>query len=308
MSLPNFLLTGREGQLGLAFCEHWASQRLDKKFNLVAVGRRELDITNPVEVEKFLTQFRPSMILNTAAYTNVDDAESNEFSAYDVNSRAVRYLATWCESNSCHLIHLSTDFVFDGLASSPYSVDADPNPLGVYGLSKLDGEREVLGRPELRGTVIRTSWLYSERGHNFVRTILRLMSESDDIRVVNDQLGSPTSVHSLCAFISTLILDGGNPGLYHFTDGGEISWYDFAVTIRQEGMNIGLLPVSPSVNPVKTKDYITAAKRPSYSVLSIESAAPYYQGCAPDWRRELRKVLIRIHQRTKFLEGQRDEK
>jgi len=308
MSLPNFLLTGREGQLGLAFCEHWASPGLDQKFNLVAVGRQELDITNPVEVEKLLTQFRPSMILNAAAYTNVDDAESNEFSAYDVNSRAVGYLATWCASNSCHLIHLSTDFVFDGLASSPYSVDADPNPLGVYGLSKREGELEVLSRPELRGTVIRTSWLYSERGQNFVRTILRLMSEGNEIRVVDDQVGSPTSVHSLCSFINTLISDGGDPGLYHFTDGGEISWYDFAVTIREEGIDIGLLSESSSVNPVKAKDYTTAARRPSYSVLSIESAAPYSQGCAPDWRKELREVLIRIYQRTKFLEGQRDEK
>ena len=308
MSLPNLLLTGREGQLGLAFCEHWAHQGLDQKFNLVAVGRQELDITNPVEVEKLLTQFRPSMILNAAAYTNVDDAESNEFSAYDVNSRAVGYLATWCASNSCHLIHLSTDFVFDGLASSPYSVDADPNPLGVYGLSKREGELEVLSRPELRGTVIRTSWLYSERGQNFVRTILRLMSEGNEIRVVDDQVGSPTSVHSLCSFINTLISDGGDPGLYHFTDGGEISWYDFAVTIREEGIDIGLLSESSSVNPVKAKDYTTAARRPSYSVLSIESAAPYSQGCAPDWRKELRKVLIRIHQRNKFLEAQRDEK
>lgn len=294
MSLPKLLLTGRNGQLGLAFCENWEGTSLSEHFNLVRVGRQELDITDSIGVKTFLDELHPSVILNTAAYTRVDDAETNPEEAYKVNDRAVGSLASWCATNSCKMIHLSTDFVFSGSASTPYSVCALTGPLGVYGSSKIAGEEHVLGKLSSSGFVVRTSWLYSEYGHNFVKTMLRLMSENRELSVVNDQIGSPTSVHSLCSFIAKLIGSESAPGIYHFTDGGSLSWYEFAVTIQEMGIELGMLPERSFVIPVQTESYPTAAKRPAYSVLDISISEEVTERAPQDWKRELVKVLKRI--------------
>jgi len=294
MTLPKLLLTGRQGQLGLAFYENWEGMALSEHFDLVRVDRQEFDITDSTGVKTFLDELHPSVILNTAAYTRVDDAETNPEEAYRVNDLAVGSLASWCATNSCKLIHLSTDFVFSGSATMPYSVCAGTGPLGVYGASKLAGEGHVLGKLPSSGFVVRTSWLYSEYGHNFVTTMLRLMSGNRELSVVNDQIGSPTSVHSLCLFIAQLIGLESAAGIYHFTDGGSLSWYEFAVTIQEMGIELGMLPKNSLVNPVPTESYPTPAKRPAYSVLDISMSEEVTDRASRDWKRELLKVLKRI--------------
>ena len=201
MSLPTLLLTGCNGQLGRTFSDRWTKSNLNGRFQLVKASRAILDRSDTDSTASYLTSINPSLIVNAAAYTRVDEAESDSESAYLVNDIAVGILVSWCQKNSCKLIHLSTDFVFDGLASVPYKTDAITNPLGVYGLSKLGGEQRVLHGLPTKGFVVRTSWLYSEYAPNFVKTMLRLMSGGRDIRVINDQIGSPTSAHSLVEFI-----------------------------------------------------------------------------------------------------------
>ena len=294
MNLPNVLLTGREGQLGTVFSELWNCSALRDRFLLVGAARQDLDITNSTEVDAYLSELRPKYILNTAAYTRVDDAESEVDAAIHVNDLAVGLLASWCSLNACRLIHISTDFVFDGESKKPYEVDAPAKPLGVYGSSKLAGERHIAQKLPTDGIIVRTSWLYSEHGRNFVKTMLGLMSEGRDVRVVCDQIGSPTSAHTLCKYIVQLIAADRTAGIYHFTDGGELSWYEFAVAIREIGIDLGLITGQATVTPVPTSDYPTAARRPPYSVLELPPIETPDRGGTPSWRAELRSVLGRI--------------
>ena len=294
MSRPTLLLTGRDGQLGTVFSQQWQGCELSGRYELVEVGRRELDLIDPLKVKKYLADLRPTYILNTAAYTRVDEAESDQESAYRVNEKAVGLLADWCKDNSCRLLHISTDFVFDGEATSPYAVDSETGPLSVYGASKLAGEMQVTSCLPSNGIVVRTSWLYSEHGQNFVKTMLRLMSEGRDVRVVCDQIGSPTSAHTLSRYIAQLIATDSAAGIYHFTDGGELSWFEFAVAIREIGVELGLIPARATVTPVTAADYPTAARRPPYSVLERTPKGAPDCGATPSWRAELYSVLERI--------------
>ena len=294
MSRPTLLLTGRNGQMGTVFSQQWEWSGLGDRYELVEVGRRELDIADPVEVKRYLTDLRPSYIVNAAAYTRVDEAEADQESAYLINEKAVGLLADWCNSNSCRLLHISTDFVFGGDATSPYSVDSEAVPLSVYGASKLAGEMHVTSCLPSNGIVVRTSWLYSEHGQNFVKTMLRLMSEGRDVRVVCDQIGSPTSAHTLCKYIAQLIAADSAAGIYHFTDGGELSWYEFAVAIQKIGVELGLISARAKVIPVTAAEYSTAARRPSYSVLERTPEGSPECGGTPSWRIELCSVLERI--------------
>jgi len=294
MSRPTLLLTGRNGQMGTVFSQHWETSGLSDRYELAEAGRGELDIADPLEVREYLTALRPTIILNFAAYTRVDDAESDRESAYSVNERAVGLLADWCSDNLCRLLHVSTDFVFNGNAASPYSVNSETDPLSVYGASKLAGEIQVTSRLPSSGIVVRTSWLYSEYGQNFVKTMLGLMSERRDVRVVSDQVGSPTSAHSLCKYLAQLIADDRALGIYHFTDGGELSWYEFAVAIREIGIELGLATEQATVTPVPASEYPTAARRPPYSVLELPPTEASDLGDTPSWRVELRGVLERI--------------
>ena len=294
MSRPTLLLTGRNGQMGTVFSQQWEWSGLGDRYELVEVGRRELDIADPVEVKRYLTDLRPSYIVNAAAYTRVDEAEADQESAYLINEKAVGLLADWCNSNSCRLLHISTDFVFDGDATSPYSVDSETGPLNVYGASKLAGEMHVTSCLPSNGIVVRTSWLYSEHGQNFVKTMLRLMSEGRDVRVVCDQIGSPTSAHTLSRYIAQLIATDSAAGIYHFTDGGELSWFEFAVAIQKIGVELGLISARAKVIPVTAAEYSTAARRPAYSVLERTPEGSPECGGTPSWRIELCSVLERI--------------
>ena len=291
MSRPILLLTGRNGQLGTVFSKQWETSLLSGRYELVQVGRDDLDISDSYEVKKYLSDLSPTCILNAAAYTRVDEAESNRESAYSVNEWAVGLLAEWCDDNSCRLVHISTDFVFNGEATSPYAVDSKTDPISVYGASKRAGELLVASRLPSSGIIVRTSWLYSEHGQNFVKTMLRLMSEGRDVRVVSDQVGSPTSAHTLSNFIARLIAKDRAAGVYHFTDGGELSWYEFAVAIREIGIELDLISEQATVTPVPTADYPTAARRPAYSVLELSPPESPDPGDIPGWWAELRSVL-----------------
>ena len=298
MKLPTVLLTGCHGQLGTAFNRYWENSPLRNGFELVGLGRERFDISDHEELSCFLADLHPNTILNTAAYTQVDAAESDIETAYAVNEKAVKTLVSWCANNGCRLIHISTDFVFDGLACKPYTTDAATNPLSVYGSSKLAGENHVIRGLPAHGVVVRTSWLYSEYGTNFVKAMLKLMHSGRALRVVADQVGSPTSAHSLSVFLGTLVAEDSRPGIYHFSDGGQVSWYDFALAIQEAALEIGLLSKRSVITPVPATEYPTAATRPAYSVLEVDSRDAGGHDRSQNWMRELREVLKRVQEST----------
>jgi len=253
-------------------------------------ARQELDITNPEAIAAVVGRLAPQVIINAAAYTAVDRAESEPEQAWSVNADGPKLLALAALRCGARLLHLSTDFVFDGTASRPYPPDARPNPLSEYGRSKLAGERsvcEVLGE---RGLVLRTSWVYAAQGRNFMLTMLRLMGAGDPIRVVADQVGTPTAAASVAEAVWTLVRHPQLQGVHHWTDAGVASWYDFAVAIAEEAAILGLLAREPRVVPIATEDYPTPARRPPYSVLEKRSMMGL--NLAPvHWRQRLRGVL-----------------
>lgn len=255
------------------------------------LAREELDIADEAQVQTVLGEAAPDCIVNTAAYTAVDRAESEPEQARRVNAGAVANLVRWCEANGARLIHVSTDFVFDGRASTPYLPEDEPAPLGEYGRGKLAGEGEAGKLPAGQGVVVRTSWLYSEFGRNFVRTMLALMAERDELAVVNDQIGCPTSAHSLAALIWRMVLLPPKSGLYHWRDGGVMSWYEFALEIQKWGQAAGVLQNMIPIRPIASADYPTAAARPAYSVMDRSDAM---KDCDMPEERDWRSELIRV--------------
>ncbi len=279
------LVTGAGGQLGRALVA-----LAPASVELVAARSADLDVADRAAVLAFAARERPALILNAAAYTAVDRAESEQEAARAVNERGVAHLVAAAEAVGARVAHVSTDFVFDGAAARAYAPHARPAPLGVYGATKLAGERQL--RPG--DLCVRTAWVYAARGANFVRTMLRLMAEREEIGVVADQIGSPTSAEDLADALWRLAL-GGQSGLFHFTGSGVASWYDFAVAIRDESVALGLLAQSAArVRPIATVDYPTPAKRPAFSVLDTRATREALGGPAPHWRHSLIKVLEQI--------------
>ena len=267
------VLTGANGQLGRCLSTAWQTCGLAERAQLIELTRADLDIADEAQVNRVLDSHSPRLIINAAAYTAVDKAESQQQLAVDINAAGPENLARWAAANGgASLIHVSTDFVFDGAASFPYTETSATAPLGVYGASKREGELRVLAVLPHDSVILRTSWLYSEHGANFVKTMLRLMAERDSLSVVNDQIGSPTSAHSLAAVILTLAeqrLSGAASvnGLTHWSDGGAISWFDFAVEIQRQALELGLLNKPCELRAIPSSDYPTPAQRPAYSVL-----------------------------------------
>ena len=294
MSKPVILVTGCLGQLGNAIQQHWEASHLTASHELLAVDVDQLDLTDAEDVNAYLDQLQPAVIINAAAFTDVDGAESNQEAAYAVNAEAVSSLAAWCAMTDCKLIHVSTDFVFEGTSTTPYSPEAETAPLSVYGASKLEGERHVLEKLPKTGYVVRTSWLYSEFGGNFVKTMLRLMGERDELKVVNDQIGSPTSAHTLALFLLELVRAEAPAGTYHWTDGGEMSWFEFAVAIQELGAAVGLVPGNTIVIAIPSSDYPTPAMRPAYSVLDRTTSLTLLGAESEDWQSALRRVLDKL--------------
>jgi dTDP-4-dehydrorhamnose reductase len=252
--------------------------------------RVELDIVDEGAVARTLAELAPDWVINAAAYTAVDLAEDQAAQAYAVNDIAVASIARASSHQRFRLLHLSTDFVFDGKASRAYPTTADTNPLSVYGASKLAGERHVLAAHD-SGIVLRTSWVYAAAGKNFVLTMLRLMRERDRIAVVSDQIGTPTWAASVAAAIWGLIEVDANAGLYHWSDLGVASWYDFAVAIQEEATARGLLLRAIPVIPIPSEAYPTRATRPSFSVLDTSLTRSILSVPATHWRHNLRSML-----------------
>lgn len=282
------LVTGAGGQVGQALLAT-APQDL----TLLHCSHSELDIADQQAVAAHFRQHTPDVVINTAAYTAVDRAESEPDAARKANLLGPRVLATAARENGVRLIHLSTDFVFDGQSCTPYGPDAPTHPLSVYGETKRAGEQAVLETSGLDALVLRTSWVYAAQGRNFLTTMLRLMKAGGVVRVVADQIGTPTSAGSLAQLIWRLVQLRRLSGIHHWSDAGVASWYDFAVAIAEEGAAMGLLPADVDVVPIATEQYPTPARRPHYSVLDKSSLIAI--GARPiHWRAALRRVLKEI--------------
>jgi dTDP-4-dehydrorhamnose reductase len=256
---------------------------------VIARARAQLDIADPAAVAKTFADVKPTWVVNAAAYTAVDLAEDNRSQAKAVNDSAVAALAKAAARAESRLLHLSTDFVFDGTSGRAYLPNDSTNPLSVYGATKLAGERHVLA--DKNGMVLRTSWVYATVGKNFVLTMLKLMKEREQLKVVCDQIGSPTWASSAAAAIWGLIEAAPHGGLYHWTDLGVASWYDFAVAIQEEARLRNLLPRSIPILPIPSADYPTRARRPAFSVLNSESTRAATGLAGEHWRENLRRML-----------------
>jgi dTDP-4-dehydrorhamnose reductase len=280
------LLTGANGQLG------WELQRtVPPGIELVAFGSGELDITDQQSVAKEVVAHAPDVIINAAAYTAVDKAEDDSERALLVNGQGAANLAQAAQEGGRRLIHISTDFIFDGRQSCPYLPADLPNPLGIYGKSKLLGEERILAITKgTNTTIIRTAWVYSSHGHNFVKTMLRLMRERDSLAVIADQIGTPTWANGLAQAVWS-VLQKGIHGVHHWTDAGVASWYDFAVAIMEEATRLGLLHNQPTIRPIPASAYPLPAQRPPYSVLDKGSLWQALDWAPSHWRVELRKML-----------------
>jgi len=278
------LILGSKGQLGRGL-----AATAPAGTEIAAHDVDTLDITDRGAVEALVAAERPELILNAAAYTAVDKAESEEDLAFAINATAVGHLAGAARLAGARMVHVSTDFVFDGVSGVPYAPDAAPAPASAYGRTKLAGER-LAGESAL---IVRTAWVYAPTGGNFVRTMLRLMGERPEVRVVADQIGTPTYAPGLAAALWTLAAKGMT-GLHHYTDAGAASWYDFAVAIQEEALAAGVLHNAVPVIPIASADFPTPATRPHYSVLDKTSTFAALGGPAPHWRENLRVMMAAI--------------
>ncbi len=289
--MPRILLIGARGQLG-----HDLQPLLAAQGDLTAVGRDELDLTQPDRIRALANQVEPDCIVNAAAYTAVDKAESEPELANAINGAAPTLLAELARDRGATLIHVSTDYVFDGQKGSPY-LESDPTaPLGAYGTSKELGERGIIASGLERYAIVRTAWVYGVPGKgNFVKTMLRLGKDRETLRVVADQIGSPTWTGDLASALAQLwpaIRDGSaSGGLYHYTNSGVASWYDLAVAAFEEARALDFPLQIQTVEPITTADYPTPAQRPAYSVLAGQKLAATLGKSAPHWRASLRQML-----------------
>ncbi|TLM80002.1 dTDP-4-dehydrorhamnose reductase [Microbulbifer harenosus] len=281
------LITGKNGQLGQQLQKQASSDII-----VIAHGRETLNIADKEQVFAVLKEEKPDTVINAAAYTAVDKAETDADQANAINAQGPENLALACRELGIRLIHVSTDFVFNGKQSHPYQPQDQRQPLGVYGESKARGEKAVEAvLPE--AIIVRTAWVYDREGGNFVNTMLRLMNEREQLGVVADQVGTPTWAGTLAQALFALAKNPEAKGIYHCTDAGAASWYDFAVAIFEEGKAANLLPQEKQVQikPIATSDYPTPATRPHYSVLDKTRLAKETGLELTHWRQVLRKVL-----------------
>lgn len=281
------LITGSNGQLGNELRELAGSFGA---YHFVFTDIDEMPITDEDVVEQTFSEQRPAFVINCAAYTAVDKAESDSDIAYLVNGTAVGILAKACQRYGAKLVHISTDYVFNGNASSPIKESDPVDPVNVYGASKLKGEELALEH-DPGCIIIRTSWVYSYYGKNFVKTMMRLMTEKESIGVVNDQLGSPTYAADLASAIMQIISSGRwTPGIYHFSNEGVISWFDFANEIKN------LTGAGCIINPLTTNEFPTPAKRPAYSAMDKSKIKSLLPGSLKNWKDSLRICVERLQQ------------
>lgn len=285
--MKKILVTGSQGQLGNEIAK---LARFYPGFEFIFKDIDELDISDRIILLKFLSEHHPEIIINAAAYTNVDRAETETEKAFLVNAYAPGLMADYCKEQNALLIHISTDYVFDGKKNSPYVESDETNPVSVYGKSKLSGEENIL-KIDPRALIIRTSWLYSSFGKNFVKTIIKLAREKKQIQVVNDQLGSPT----YAADLAKAILDITEretafyeTDIFHFTNSGVTNWFELASTV------LGHKSIDCKIIPVSTEEYPVVAKRPQYSVLSTEKISQRFGILVPFWEDSIKVCLALI--------------
>ena len=293
MSGPaKILVTGANGQLGREL-KSIASKYPD--FEIIFLAKEDLPIHHFETVRSYFKTHQPGFLINCAAYTAVDKAETEKVLAMQINAEATEMLAAVCRENNCGFIHISTDYVFDGTAAKPYSEESSPNPQSSYGLSKLEGEKRAM-KANPNSIIIRTSWVYSEYGKNFVKTMIKLMTEKQEISVVNDQIGSPTYAADLAEVIMQIVEKHSadhaplstHHGIYHFSNEGGISWYDFALEIKR------LLRSDCKLIPISTSAYPTPAKRPAYSVLDKTKIQDQFGIRLKDWKSSLAVCIAKL--------------
>jgi dTDP-4-dehydrorhamnose reductase len=289
MSKPLIVVTGRNGQLG------WELEQLsatcESRFQFLFTDKDELDLGDPSSIPSFFEKHPPAYFINCGAYTAVDKAETEQETALVINAESVGMIAQQCHRLDCTLITISTDYVFDGKAGEPYQPGTETNPVNYYGYTKWVGEKLALENNK-RTLIIRTSWVYSTHGNNFVKTMLRLMKERTELKVVNDQIGSPTYAADLAEAIMQMInsMENGNKkyGIYHYSNEGVISWYDFALAIRNiSGSSCEILPQPSSAYP-------TPAKRPGYSVMDKSLLVKDFGLSLQKWEKSLTVCLAKI--------------
>lgn len=278
------LITGAAGQLGRALVETAPAD-----VEVFAYDVDELDVTDARAVDAMVRDLRPDLIVNAAAYTAIDRAERERPRAKALNTDAVGYFARAAQAVGGRLLHVSTDFVFDGLLAIPYGVDERPAPLGVYGQTKLEGEWAA-GPGAL---IVRSAWVYGATGRNFVRTMLARMTAGEPLRVVADQVGTPTFAPSLADALWKLSACA-RTGILHYTDSGVASLYDWAVAIQEEALAAGLLAQATPIRPIRTEDWPTPAPRPRYAVLDKTRTTELLGEAAPHWRVNLRRMIAAV--------------
>lgn len=282
------LIAGAGGQLSWEL-----EQTAPENAVLVSLSESELDIADSDKVKNVISSHRPDLIINAAAYTAVDKAESDPDLAFLVNAKGAENLAIAAREHNCRFVHVSTDFIFDGTKTTPYFTDDTPNPLSVYGSSKLEGEQLVVAtKPD--SIVVRTAWVYSTHGNNFVKTMLRLMAEKPELGIIYDQVGSPTYARNLAKWIWSIIDKPDVSGIFHWTDAGVASWYDFAVAIQEIGLELGLLNKEIPINPISTAAYPTPAKRPAFSVIDKSGAESAVGYRTTYWRKALKEMMVNL--------------
>lgn len=297
--MKRILLTGCTGQLGQEL-----QRTLAHEGEVIGVNRQTVDLLQTASIRQAITEVKPDLIVNAAAYTVVDKAETETELAQAVNETAPTVMAQEAQKQGATLIHISTDYVFDGRKNTPYTEDDVTNPLGVYGRTKLKGE-EGIRQTCTNHLILRTAWVYGRFGKvNFVKTMLRLFAEREEVRVVADQVGSPTWAADLAQAIAILVsVSSQEPaqsciptGTYHYTNSGVASWYDFAVAILEEAKPLGFSLKVQRIVPITTADYPTPAKRPAYSVLSGKKISDLLGSHPPHWRQALRQMLVELYQ------------
>ncbi len=287
--MAKFLITGAKGQVG-----HCLTEQLTGKAEILAVDRDELDITNRDAVFNMVKAFKPDVIINAAAHTAVDRAESEVELSEAINVKGPQYLAEVANEIGAVILHISTDYVFEGTGTGEYKEDDQTNPQGVYGRTKLEGEIAVQ-QANPRSIILRTAWVFGEHGHNFVKTMLRLAKERDSLDIVGDQIGGPTYASNVATTLieianQILVDKKGNFGIYHYTGKPYVSWYEFAKSIFAEAELQNILEKSPLVNSIATSDYPTPAKRPANSRLDLTKIKQTFGIEPSDWQKALKNI------------------
>ncbi|WP_448607504.1 dTDP-4-dehydrorhamnose reductase [Paenimyroides ceti] len=286
--MKKILITGENGQLGSEM-KNLSDQY--KNYEWIFANRSTLDFLQPDTIADFLNSINPDIIVNTVAYTAVDKAEHEKDEAMLVNCVSVKEIAKWAKRNDCRFIHISTDYVFDGTHEIPLKETDETHPINVYGETKYLGEQAII-EAGCSSVIIRTSWVYSVYGQNFVKTMLRLMAEKQAIQVVDDQIGGPTYAKDLAEVIMAVIQHRNwKPGIYHFSNKGNISWYEFATVIKvMSGFKC-------RIDPVPSSSYPTIAKRPHFSLLNSSKISETFGIEIKDWKYSLQKMLANINKK-----------